>query len=204
MFEIIRSHCRKLEQEFDLIPEPRKEELLSLSQYIKRKFDSDQTPKLVVICTHNSRRSHIGQIWLSIGAENYKLSEIQTFSGGTEATALNLQAVEAFRRIGLEISTQEPESSNPSYEVLWKKGMPPYVAFSKKYNAQPNPKENFAAIMVCSDADAECPIVSGSDFRLALPYDDPKKFDGTDEVAEKYNATLNEIGREILFALSLV
>lgn len=204
MFEAVRLHCGQLEQEFDLIPEPRKEKLLSLSHYIKRKLDANQTPKLVVICTHNSRRSHLGQIWLALGADYYQLPEIQTFSGGTEATAFNLQAVEAFRRIGLEISTQESESSNPSYEVIWKTGMTPYRAFSKKYNDPPNPTENFAAIMVCSEADAECPIVSGCDFRLALPYADPKKFDGTDAVADKYEATLNEIGREILFALSLV
>ncbi|MBT8220031.1 MAG: hypothetical protein KJP00_09405 [Bacteroidia bacterium] len=159
---------------------------------------------MTVICTHNSRRSHIGQIWLATGADYYKLPEIQTFSGGTEATAFNPRAVQAMQRLGFEISTSDPEVENPRYHIRWKKDMAPYPAFSKKYEDPPNPTSAFAAIMVCSQADEGCPVVLGSDFRLSLPYDDPKNFDDTNLEKEKYDERAKQIGTEILFALSQI
>lgn len=200
----IDSFCKELEKEFPVIPKERKEKLLSLKDYILRKFEEHQIPKLVVICTHNSRRSHIGQVWLAVGTDYYQLPEIQTFSGGTEATAFNIRAVNALRKIGFEINTEASGKENPIYQISWKEGMNPYRAFSKKYDDRPNPKEKFAAIMVCSEADAGCPFVFGCDFRLSLPYDDPKAFDGTDLEEEKYDERVREIGREMMFVLSNV
>jgi len=168
MFEKVENLCEVLEKEFDLIPKERKKKLLSLSDYVSRKIEANETPTLIVICTHNSRRSHIGQLWSAVGADYFNLPEIQTFSGGTEATAFNIRAVRAFQKVGFEISTEETDSDNSTYQVRWKKGMEPYRAFSKKYDGEPNPKENFAAIMVCSQADEGCPIVVGCDFRLSF------------------------------------
>ncbi|MBI1226927.1 MAG: hypothetical protein GC192_16975 [Bacteroidetes bacterium] len=159
---------------------------------------------MVVICTHNSRRSHIGQIWLAVGAEYYQLPEIQTFSGGTEATAFNIRAVRAFQRVGFDISTDKEETENPIYQISWKVGMKPYQAFSKKYEDEPNPKEKFAAVMVCSEADEGCPFVFGCDFRLSLPFDDPKEFDETELETAKYDERVRQIGREMLFVTSQV
>jgi arsenate reductase (thioredoxin) len=198
----INDYCQELEKEFDLIPAERKEKLLSLSQYITQKIKNNETPKLVVICTHNSRRSHIGQIWMAVAADYYQHLDIQTFSGGTEATAFNSRAVEAFRRIGFTIKTEDENATNPVYALSWIKGMEPYLAFSKKYEDAPNPKEQFAAIMVCSEADAGCPFVFGCDFRLSLPYEDPKAFDETDLEKEKYDERVRQIGREVFFVFS--
>lgn len=204
LFKNIQSVCKELEKEFDLISKERKEQLLSLTTYISQKNEANQTPKLVVICTHNSRRSHIGQIWLAVGADYFQLPKMQTYSGGTEATAFNIRAVNAFRKIGFAIDAPEDKGENPIYSISWKEGMKPYQAFSKKYEDDPNPKEKFAAIMVCSEADAGCPFVIGCDFRLSLPYDDPKEFDDTDLEAEKYQERIRQIGREMLFALSQI
>lgn len=200
LFGQIEMLCQELEQEFDLIPVARKEKLLLLRDYISRKIEANETPQLIVICTHNSRRSHIGQLWLAIAADYFQLPPIHTFSGGTEDTAFNIRAVRAFQEIGFDIKSKEG-AENPIYEVTWKKGMTPYLAFSKKYDSNPNPKEKFAAIMVCTEADVGCPIVQGCDFRLALPYEDPKAFDDTDLEEEKYIERIRQIGREILFSL---
>jgi len=199
----IKHFCQALENEFDQIDNERKETLSQLSGYISNKFKERETPKIVVICTHNSRRSHIGQIWLSVAADYFQLPEIQTFSGGTEATAFNLRAVKAFQRIGFDISTKE-ETKNPIYQINWKEGMKSYQAFSKRYEEAPNPKEKFAAVMVCSEADEGCPFVHGCDFRLSLSYDDPKQFDETELEAKKYDERVRQIGREMLFVISLV
>lgn len=199
----IHSFCQELEEEFDQISTIRKEKLIQLSSYISNKFNKDEVPKLIVICTHNSRRSHIGQILLAVGTDYFQLPKIQTFSGGTEATAFNLRAVQAFRKLNFSISSKE-KASNPIYQISWKANMSPYQAFSKSYRETPNPQQDFAAIMVCSEADEGCPLVLGSDFRIALPFDDPKAFDGTDLEASKYEEKIREIGREMLFVLSKV
>ena len=199
----IEKFCKELESDTEIIPYERKEKLSKLSNYISNEIKEGQTPKIVVICTHNSRRSHIGQIWLAAGADYFQLPEIQTFSGGTEATAFNIRAVKAFQRIGFDISAME-ETKNPIYQISWKKGMKPYQAFSKRYEEEPNPKEKFAAVMVCSEADEGCPFVFGCDFRLSLPFEDPKEFDETELETEKYDEKVRQIGREMLFVISQV
>ena len=199
MYKKIEAFCKELENESELIPPKRKEQLLSLRNYISQKIAADEIPQLVVICTHNSRRSHIGQIWLAVAADYFQVSSIQTFSGGTEATAFNIRAVKAFKRAGFEVETNTPQASNPIYQVTWKEEMNPYAAFSKRYENVANPKEKFAAIMVCTSADKGCPIVQGTDFRLSLPYDDPKAFDATPQEEEKYDERVRQTGREIIF-----
>lgn len=200
----VAAFCNDLEQEFNLIATERKARLAQLSSYLSKKYAKNQIPKLIVICTHNSRRSHVGQLWLAIGADYFGLPEMQTFSGGTEATAFNPRAVKAMRKMGLDITTLDVDEENPIYQITWKEKMNPYYAFSKKYDVSPNPKKEFGAIMVCTSADEGCPIVTGCDFRLALPFEDPKNFDDTDLEAEKYDERVRQIGREVLFALSQI
>jgi len=201
----VEDTCQTLEKEFSLISAERKRTLYQLSEYISHKFQNQETPQLIVICTHNSRRSHLGQIWLSVSADYYNLPKLATFSGGTEATAFNIRAVNAMKKLGFEIESKEQKSpSNPIYEVNWLDEDTPYAAFSKKYDHPPNPFQNFGAIMVCTSADRGCPVISGADFRLALPFDDPKAFDETPLEATKYLERGRQIGREMLYALSQV
>ena len=202
LLQEITSFCQELEQEFRSIPAERKEKLLLLSQYINNKFEARVTPKITVICTHNSRRSHLGQLWLAVGADYYQLSEIQTYSGGTEATAFNINAVNALRKVGFKIEAVFQKSKNPIYQINWKENALPYPAFSKVYDQSPNPKEDFAAVLVCTSADKGCPYVAGADLRLPLPFDDPKLFDGTALESSKYAERCRQIGREMLFVLN--
>ena len=205
LLEKIATVCTTLEKEFSLISAERKRQLDSLSDYFTHKFQQNETPKIIVICTHNSRRSHLGQIWLAVAAAYYNLPKIETFSGGTEATAFNIRAVSAMQKIGFEIDTQENISpTNPIYAINWLNEEVLYKAFSKKYDAAANPSSNFAALMVCTSADKGCPIVSGADFRVALPFDDPKAFDDTPLEATKYTERAYQIGREMLYVLNRV
>jgi len=204
LFSEIISFCDELVTEFNLISEERKAQLTSLSNYISQKIANEEIPKLIVICTHNSRRSHLGQIWLSVGADYYGLPEIKTYSGGTEATAFNIRAVNAMQRIGFSILATDEKTDNPIYSITWRKGMLPYTAFSKKFDGDPNPQNKFGAIMVCTEADKGCPIVSGCDFRLPLPFEDPKAYDGTSLEEAKYSERAKQIGREMLFVISQV
>lgn len=192
--------CMELQGERGLIPDTRQHELAELGAYISQKIKSGQTAKLTVICTHNSRRSHIGQLWLAAAAAFYGIEGVAAFSGGTEATAFNPRAVAAMRRAGFDISGSE-EEANPRYTARWGAELPELVLFSKKYDDPENPQQGFAAIMVCSDADEACPFIPGAEKRFAIRYDDPKAADGTPEEAAIYDERCRQIGREMLFAM---
>lgn len=76
-----------------------------------------ETPtELTFICTHNSRRSHMGQIWAQAAAWHFGLNDVRTFSGVTEATAFNPRAVRALRELGVAIDVSQ-EADNPVYTV---------------------------------------------------------------------------------------
>lgn len=161
--------------------------------------------RLTFICTQNSRRSHLAQLWAAIAADEYAVENVTTFSGGTEATAFNPRAVAALRRVGVVIP--EPEtSSNPRYEVRFSESSPrtPETCFSKVYDEAPNPQDGFCAVMTCTQADEACPYVPGADKRLALPYVDPKAADDTPQEAATYDERCEQIAREMLYVFSEV
>lgn len=204
LFVQLESYCQDFENEFHLIPDDRKKQLEELAQYISQKQKSHQPTWLNVICTHNSRRSHIGQLWLAAAALFYKKNNIHTFSGGTESTAFNHRSVAALRRAGFEIVTADSTVENPIYFSTFGFSHTPLKMFSKKYDHTENPQKEFAAIMVCSDADEGCPIVLGAENRFALTFDDPKHFDDTDLEREKYDERVRQIGREMFYVMSKV
>jgi arsenate reductase len=189
--------------EFDRIPQDRKEQLAQIAGYVCNRIKSNQPAQLTFICTHNSRRSHLAQIWAHTAAIHFGLTDVQTFSGGTAATAFNPRAVAALRRAGFEIANPEPSAtSNPRYQVRCDSAASPLECFSKVYSESPNPERDFCAVMVCSQADEACPLVSGASLRLAIPYDDPKAFDDTPAESEKYDERSQQIAREMLYLFS--
>jgi len=204
LFPPINAICEKLTADFDHITTERKNSLNQLSKYLVQEYQQGLTPKAIVICTHNSRRSHMGQIWLSIAADYYGLPKIESFSGGTEATAFNPRAVHATKEIGLQVTSDNLDDANPTYQIKWNEDMPPYLCFSKRFDSSPNPKKAFAAIMVCTEADEACPIVPGVAFRLTLPFHDPKAYDDTPLEGEKYMERCLNIGQEFLFVMHQV
>ncbi|MCP9234848.1 protein-tyrosine-phosphatase [Lewinella sp. JB7] len=180
----------------NLIDPDRKERLRRLRRFVHEK--SDTTAALNFICTHNSRRSHLGQIWASVAAHYYDLPHVQTFSGGTEATAFNPRAVAALQRAGFAID--DPGGDNPRYVVRFSPDAPPLTCWSKVFDDPANPAKDFAAIMTCSHADENCPFIPGAQLRLPLTYDDPKEADGTPQEADRYDERVRQIGRELFFA----
>lgn len=192
-----------LTKQFDQIPAERKALLSQLTEFVRNKVKSNQKVYLNFICTHNSRRSHLSQIWAQAAAHYYHVPDVLCFSGGTEATAFNPRAVKAMQDAGFSIKVTKP-GDNPVYEVRYAEEAKPVIAFSKKYDDPFNHNKDFAAVMTCSHADENCPLVLGATARIALTYDDPKNFDGTSQETAKYAERVHEIGREILYAFSQV
>lgn len=199
----LRHTVEELRSQFGQIAPERQIILKQLADFIQSRRVSNLPVYLNFICTHNSRRSHIAQLWAQAAAHYYYVPNVFCFSGGTEATAFNPRAVKAMQDAGFSI-TMTKGGENPLYEVRYAEGVAPVVSFSKKYDDPFNHNQDFAAIMTCSHADENCPLVIGASARIALTYDDPKNFDGTPLEAAKYAERVHEIGRELLFAFSQV
>ncbi len=193
----------KLEKRFSEINKDRNVLLNSLSEYISEKLKAGKEINLTFICTHNSRRSIMSQIWAQTAAEYYNIPNIKCYSGGTEATAFNPRAVKAVKEMGFRVE-QADNSENPLYLVYYSDEQDPIKCFSKIYTDKSNPQKDFAAIMTCSDADANCPIVLGAEARFPIRYDDPKEFDGTEFEELKYRERFEQIGIEMLYTFSKV
>ncbi len=189
--------------EFDQIPAERRAQLAPLARYVQECVDRDQPVRLTFVCTHNSRRSHLSQLWAQVAAARVGVREFEAYSGGTEATAFNPRAVEAARRAGFLIE-RTTRDENPIYHVRYSQQAPPLTCFSKTYAGSPNPRKNFCAVMVCSEADGACPSVPGASERIAIPFEDPKAFDNTPQEASKYDERCRQIARELLFVFSQV
>jgi arsenate reductase len=199
----LQKTIEKLTNEFPQIPSDRKSITQELTDFIKQRSNAGEKIQLNFICTHNSRRSHIAQLWGQTAAHYFGIPNVETFSGGTEATAFNPKAVKAMKNAGFEIVVKK-DGINPTYEGRYSQELPGLTLFSKRYDDPFNPQKDFAAIMTCSHADENCPVVIGASKRISLTYDDPKDFDGTAQETEKYRERVQEIGREILFAFSQV
>ncbi len=203
MFPEIKSFCDNIATDFDKIPGQRKELLGKISDYIISKQKQGKPVNLVYICTHNSRRSHFGQVWAHVAASYYGVNNVHSFSGGTEVTAFNINAINALKRIGFEVKALGAEK-NPTYHLFFGDNEEPITCFSKMYNDNKNPQKEFAAIMTCSEAEQNCPFIPEAELRISTTYEDPKAFDGTPQQDEKYSERCRQIALETLFVFSKV
>lgn len=198
----INSLCESLTTQFDSIPQKRKEILEKITAYIQQRKDSNKPISLVYICTHNARRSFFGQIWAQTAASFYGINNCTTYSGGMEVTRCHPNAIKALQNQGFE-AHRSPDSTNPLYEINYG-GNDNLLCFSKLFNDSTNPTQDFAAIMVCSDAETNCPFIPEAALRISTTYDDPKEFDGTPLEEEKYLERANQIALECLYVFSNV
>jgi arsenate reductase len=188
------------------IPQERREILGKLADYVRSQQEAGAPIRLTFVCTANSRRSQLSQVWASLAAAHYGVEGFAGYSGGTERTAFNPRAVAALQRAGVNIEPQPSVAvgENVRYTVAIKGRAKPLVCFSKVYNEPPNPQSGFAAVMTCSEADRNCPNIPGADVRIALPFDDPKVSDGTPREGETYDKRCRQIAREMFYLFSLL
>ena len=196
LFQEIKTQIENLDT--SQISNERKTILQELIDYIKEKINSNKDINLNFICTHNSRRSHLSQVWAQALAFYYNNHNVTTYSGGTEATALYQMAVQALETSGFKIK-KISNTSNPIYSIKYADNEHPMIGFSKTYDDDFNPKSEFAAIMTCSSADQGCPIVLGAEKRIALTFEDPKAFDDTPIQKEKYIERSLQIATELKY-----
>jgi arsenate reductase len=203
MYPQLNQTIQEVKSQVSNIPEDRKEELDALAQFIQAKVENGEKARLTFICTHNSRRSHMSQIWAATAAADYGMADhVETYSGGTEATAFNPRAVKAMKEMGFKIDSTGEE--NPVYSVTYAEKGPVMKCWSKVFEDPANPSKGFAAVMTCSHADEACPIVPGAEARFSIPYEDPKAADNTPEEAQRYLERSEQIATEMFYVFSKI
>jgi arsenate reductase len=183
------------------ISKERKGILNLLINYITEKQAIKEEIKLIFICTHNSRRSQFAHVWATVAAYFYGI-EIACYSGGTEISAFNKRAIATLIKSGFRITKEGIK--NPIYSILFSEGAKTITAFSKPYDSEFNPNDNFAAIMTCSHADANCPYIPGAEKRISIQYEDPKEFDGFANEEEEYYKRSTQIASEMFYVFSKI
>jgi len=199
----LRPYVKQVAREVETISPERKQVLNAIATDVTARLEAGKSAELTFICTHNSRRSHMSQIWAQTAAYYYGLDRIHTFSGGTQATACNCRTVAAMRRVGFEIE-DATTGDNPIYLVRYATDRPVIRAYSKLYNADSNPRKDFIALMTCSVADKNCQVVEGAVSRYAIHYADPRLCDDTPTETNAYNERCREIAREMFYIMSQV
>lgn len=189
--------------DFNQIPEERKTILQPLVDYIQNKADSKLPIRLNLICTHNSRRSHLSQVWAQTAAAHYNIQNVSCYSGGTEATALFPMVAETLQNSGFKIKALS-EGQNPVYSIKFSANELPVIGFSKTYYDDFNPESEFAAIMTCSQADGGCPFIAGAEKRIPITFEDPKASDGSPQQQEVYLERSLQIGTEMFYVFSQI
>lgn len=200
---IMQQFVDSISQNLEGIDSARKLELDILANYIAESLKTDSLVKLTYICTHNSRRSHMAQLWSAVAAHYYGVKTVETYSGGTESTAFNPRSVSCLKNQGFDI-TPLNEEKNTQYSVVFSPAVPAVKAFSKVYNDLSNPQNGFIAVMTCSHADEACPVVKGAAKRVAIPYVDPKISDDTDLESQTYYDRSAQIATEAFYVFKQV
>lgn len=185
------------------VSEERKETLQSLIDFIQFKTNNNEEIRLNFICTHNSRRSHLSQVWAQVMAFHFNIKNVFCYSGGTEATALFPMAAKTLENTGFKIEAIS-ENKNPIYSIKYAENEHPIIGFSKKFDDNFNPKSEFVAILTCSQADQGCPFISGAEKRIPITFEDPKAFDNTPQQAEKYQERSLQIATELAYVFSQI
>ena len=178
----------------------RQEALSPLRNLLKERLAGEAPVEITFICTHNSRRSHFGQVWMQVLAAEAGFRHIKTYSGGTEATACNPRTIQALRAAGFEIAPST-ETENPHYHIRFSEELPGIEAWSKVYADAANPQAGYIAIMTCDSANEACPVVFGASARIPILYEDPKKFDDTPQEAAAYAERCRQIATEMKWVL---
>lgn len=185
------------------INEERKITLIPMIEFIQQKVDNKQKVDINFICTHNSRRSHLAQIWAQTASAYFNIPQVNCYSGGTEETALFPQVSETLANQGFNI-LKISDNNNPVHAIKYYDNALPIIGFSKKYDSSFNPVSGFAAIMTCSQADGGCPFIAGAEKRIPITFEDPKISDNTPEQSQVYTERSLEIANEMFYVFSMI
>lgn len=177
------------------VSKERHELLFTIANKITEEYEDREKINLNFICTHNSRRSQMAQVWSFFATEYFALKNIFTFSGGTEATAFHRNTVKTLQKVGFEFNVVDFSHQNPHYSISFKGSKKALLGFSKTFDDDMN-EYPYIAITTCDSADKNCPFIPDAIHRFHLPYTDPKVSDETPAKDKKYLEINQQIAAE--------
>lgn len=185
------------------ISEERLQLLTTISDKIVNEYNERKKININFICTHNSRRSQMAQVWAFFAIEYFDLENIFSFSGGTEVTAFHRNTVKSLQKVGFEFNVVDFSHQNPRYLISFKNSKKSLLGFSKLYDNEENDYP-YIVITTCDSADQNCPFIPDAIYRFHLPYTDPKSSDRTDSQIETYMQTSKKIAGELFIIFSKI
>src|SRR5271157_428041 len=129
-------------------------------------------PRVLFLCTGNSCRSQIAEAFL----KKYAGDRFEVYSAGLDPKPINPLTIKVMEEIGMDMSGQ------------YSKPLTLYMG-----------KVHFGyLITVCSNAEKECPIFPGMGMRLHWPFEDPAKFEGSEEEKlRKFREVRDQIDQKV-------
>lgn len=125
-------------------------------------------PKVLILCTGNSCRSHMAEGILRNAAS--ELIEVAS-AGSNPSGYVHPKAITALNEIGIDISSHTSKHMNDFLD-----------------------QDIHTVITVCGNADQECPTYPGQFHRHHWGFEDPAHAEGSeDEVMEVFRKVRNEI-----------
>ena len=160
----------------------RKKRLDNIASVINENLN--KTRSIVFLCTHNSRRSQICEVWGKVFAEIYR-KKININSAGAFKTVVHSQVYESIVKCGLIVNNKK--------EIFFDK---------KKFKLNSKTTDsitmkNFIAVMTCSDAEKSCPHDPKSIRNIKMFFNDPRIYDETDKMSREYLKTTTYIAEEL-------
>ena len=201
--EALRHYVESRSAESHLIEPVRMGQIDELARATAKLLRDRGSADLLFICTHNSRRSHLAQVWAAVAARHRGIRGVSTFSGGTEITAVAPGTTASLRRCGFLVAG-EGQGGNPIQVVRTHSDAEPMSCWSKRIGDAANPDRGFVAVMMCTAADIACPVVEGAAIRVALPHADPKTAEGSPGETLAYDRCCADIAREMLYLFDRV
>jgi hypothetical protein len=203
LLEPLRPSAKQAIAEFGRIDAERKKGLQQAASFIRQRLNEGKSADVTFICTANSRRSHLAQLWAQTAATYYGLTNVTTYSGGTQVATCNIRTIRTLRRAGFSI-VQSSGGTNPVYLAQYSDARPAVKMYSKLFHGKENPQKDFAALFCCDQAAASCPVVTNAALRLPIPYVDPKASDNSPAEDATYDERSRQIAREMFYLMSAV
>jgi len=186
-----------------MIEENRVEKLKSIQEYILNKLKNQLPVNIIFICVQNSRRSHLSQVIGQHTAHLFHLNDVHCYSGGIEVTQIHPNTIKCLKSLGYSINLIK-EGDNPVYSCSFDDRSDPILLYSKNFEDVAKQISHFAAVMVCSESESNCPYVPNAEKKILLPYEDPKWADSTNNPIDAYLKIALQIQEEMKWLFSNV
>jgi arsenate reductase len=200
----LMSYCESLPAEFANVPDSTGKMLREAGTYIIDHLDSGRETSISFVCEHNSRKSHLGQIWTQMAIQYYGIDSVKCYSGGTSPTYVNQRIIKALENAGFQISEKGIAGNGPKYYLDFGKPSGGFEIFSKRYDHPMNPDTNYMAITLCYNPEECCPITGGADEQLTIPYEDLQPYDNTPLETARYDEQCRNVARDMFYMMDFV